>query len=547
VSAPEPYWSSEDGDVVLYLGDCLDVLRTLEADSVDAIVTDPPAGIAFMDREWDDFRRARNPADAGRDNVFGRTSARGPEYGRRDRGQFVDWLTERMSEALRVLKPGGHLLVWSIPRTSHWTAWALEDAGLEIRDCILHLFGSGFPKSLDVSKAIDRAAVAVSLWDEIRAHIREWRDRNGMTNNDLNAALGLRTTGSGMAAHWTRTGPNQQAIPSKEMWQRLKRLLNWPDCALDAIYDAVKDGADRPVVGQRTTGIGTGRGAVAVIGDSENRDITTPATPDAARWEGWGTALKPGQEMWWLARKPLKGTVAACVLEFGTGALNVAACKVGTDPITQHGRSDSENTSMSGRNYAEPAGRAWEGRWPANVVFTHSAACDGRCAPDCPAGELDRQSGVTKSSGGINGGKLGVRVYGAFENQVIGQNAGGLGDTGGASRFYPVFRYQAKAPASERPRLEDGTAHETVKPLGLMSWLVRLITPPGGTVLDLFAGSGPVGEACIIEGFRCVLIEQDPKSARLIVKRLSKPIQPAMFGLEDAGLPGQHKNAPRCP
>lgn len=93
-----------------------------------------------------------------------------------------------------------------------------------------------------------------------------------------------------------------------------------------------------------------------------------------------------------------------------------------------------------------------------------------------------------------------------------------------------MFRYQAKAPASERPRLEDGTAHETVKPLGLMTWLVRLVTPPGGTVLDLFAGSGPVAEACIIEGFRCVLIEQDPKSARLIVRRLSKPIQPAMFG-----------------
>jgi site-specific DNA-methyltransferase (adenine-specific) len=105
------------------------------------------------------------------------------------------------------------------------------------------------------------------------------------------------------------------------------------------------------------------------------------------------------------------------------------------------------------------------------------------------------------------------------------------GDTGGASRFYPMFRYQAKAPASERPRLEDGTAHETVKSLGLMTWMVKLITRPGGTVLDMFAGSGPVAEACIVEGFRCVLIEQDPKSAELIRKRLSKPIQPVLdFG-----------------
>ena len=111
---------------------------------------------------------------------------------------------------------------------------------------------------------------------------------------------------------------------------------------------------------------------------------------------------------------------------------------------------------------------------------------------------------------------------------------GEYSDTGGASRFFPVFRYEAKAPPSERPRLADGTAHETVKPLELMCWLVRLVTPPGGTVLDLFAGSGPTAEACIIEGFRCILIEQDPKSAELIKTRLRKPIQPVMFGFDEA-------------
>ena len=125
-----PYWASDDGDVTLHLGDCLDVLRDLPADSVDAIVTDPPAGVAFMSRTWD-------------------------TYG--SRARFVEWLTERLSGALRVLKPGGHALVWSLPRTSHWTAWAVEDAGFEVRDCVLHMFGSGFPKSLDVSKAIDKA------------------------------------------------------------------------------------------------------------------------------------------------------------------------------------------------------------------------------------------------------------------------------------------------------------------------------------------------------------------------------------------------------
>ena len=121
-------------------------------------------------------------------------------------------------------------------------------------------------------------------------------------------------------------------------------------------------------------------------------------------------------------------------------------------------------------------------------------------------------------------------TYGAFAGAPgSGQT---YGDTGGASRFYPVFKYQAKAPASERPRLEDGTAHETVKPLGFISWACRLITPPGGTVLDMFCGSGVVGEAAIVEGFRCILIDQDPKSAELTRKRLGKPIQPVMFGLD---------------
>jgi DNA modification methylase len=139
VSAAEPYFDDGQG-VRLFLGDCLDVLRTLESDSIDSIVTDPPAGIAFMGREWDDFHRARD--------------------------RFVDMLTERMAEARRVLKPGSHALVWSIPRTSHWTAWALEDAGFDIRDCIPHLFGSGFAKGRDLYRLDVLPAVEQQLRDQ---------------------------------------------------------------------------------------------------------------------------------------------------------------------------------------------------------------------------------------------------------------------------------------------------------------------------------------------------------------------------------------------
>ena len=307
------------------------------------------------------------------------------------------------------------------------------------------------------------------------------------------------------------------------------------------------------------------------------------ATEDAARWAGFGTALKPGQEMWWLARKPLAaGTVAANVLEFGTGALNIDGCKVGTETRVNNagGMGSLQNVSRVEHGYREhvvmPSGEASEvtGRWPTNIVFTHSAAtCEPigtrriggsshpqrhdsqpsgifadlkagsrqygdasgmetveawACADDCPVAELDRQSGHLIGCGGpkkVDSGHTSMFGIGAVARTYEREG-------GGASRFYPTFRYQAKAPTSERPRLDDGTAHETVKPLGLMRWLVRLITPPGGTVLDLFAGSGPTAEACIIEGFRCVLIEQDPKSAELIKTRLSKPIQPTLFGLE---------------
>ena len=541
---PEPYWASADGDVTLLVGDCLDVLRTLPADSVDAIVTDPPAGISFMSREWDDFRRARNPADTGRDNVFGRTSARGPEYGRRDRRQFVEWLTERLSEALRVLKPGGHALVWSIPRTSHWTAWAVEDAGFEVRDCVLHMFGSGFPKSLDVGKAIDRARndrpdiLRVTSWLAGAAEAR------GIGRAQVDAHMGT----SDMGGWWLSRLEHRCAVPTWEQWQQLRGLIGFGD-EMDAEVWRLngRKGMPGEAWDQREV-IGTRRRSGAPpqpmwdANAGQEWAETAPATEEAARWDGWGTALKPGQEMWWLARKPLEvGSVAGNVLRYGTGALNIDACKVGSEQRVNNagGSSSLQRVSRVEAGYrptvTSSVGEASEvtGRWPANLVLTHSASCDGVCAADCPVGELDRQSGVLTS--GANPARRGSDkfrdAYGEFAGQedcIVHRGA----NTGGASRFYPVFKYQAKAPASERPRLEDGTAHETVKPLGFISWAVRLVTPPGGTVLDMFAGSGPVAEACIIEGFRAVLIEQNVKSAELIRKRLGKPIQPVMFGLD---------------
>jgi hypothetical protein len=440
VTPPEPYWS--DDRVTLYLGDCLDVLGGLEPGSVDAIVTDPPAAVSFMGREWDSDR-------GGRD-------------------QWISWLAGRMEAAAVCLKPGGHALVWSLPRTAHWTAMAVEDAGLEIRDCIPHLFGSGFPKSLDVSKAIDRARNDRPAILRVTSWLADIADAKGITRAQVDSYMGT----SDMGGWWLSRLQHRCAVPTWDQWLRLRDLLGFGD-EMDAEVWRLngRKGTPGEAWDQREiTQQGVGKHAPGdVIGwdqraskDRERRDI--PATEDAVRWEGWGTALKPGQELWWLARKPIRGTVAASVLAHGTGALNIDGCST-------------------------------SGRWPPNVVFTHSASCEQEawaCAADCPVAELDRQSGV--------------------------------------SRFFPVFRYEAKAPAHERPKLPDGTAWPTVKPVDLMSWLVRLITPPGGVVLDPFAGTGTTGEACLVEGFRCVLIERDPVAVELMRTRLRKPVQPVMFG-----------------
>ena len=457
----EPYFT--DGQVSLYLGDCLDVLAELPDDSIDSIVTDPPYGLEFMGREWDTFKpssaRIRERIDGRTNPAEGKSVTRTPEAYVAG-AAFGEWCEAWARECLRVLKPGGYLAAFGGTRTYHRLACGIENAGFEIRDSLHWLYGSGFPKSMDVSKAIDKAAGAEREVESIAK----------------------RSTGS-------------------------------------ATYDK------RP---SRPGG----------LYPSDEYAITAPATEAAKQWDGWGTALKPAHEPIVLARKPLSGTVAASVTEHGTGALNIDGCRVnaGSRPLRISDRRSGNNTYGDGLQGSLAVGETSEGRWPPNVLLTHLPDCyqvapgsdEDDCAPGCPVAELDRQSG-TLTSGRIDNARIKAanKTYGQISDR--GDKVYGA-SSGGASRFFPAFRWQAKAPASERPRLEDGTAHPTVKPLELMRWLVRLVTPPGGTVGDFFAGSGTTGEACVIEGFNCILAEKDPSSAELIKTRLSKPIQPAMFG-----------------
>jgi site-specific DNA-methyltransferase (adenine-specific) len=242
---------------------------------------------------------------------------------------------------------------------------------------------------------------------------------------------------------------------------------------------------------------------------------------------GWGTALKPAFEPIVVGRKPLGGTVAANVLQHGTGALNIDACRTATDDKLGGGQVSSKSdgwdrpwkhdadavTATLARGKASVEKAELLGRWPTNVLLDGSQA-----------EALDQQSGTSQSRVG--------QPRGSSSGDGWGMTATGAeySDSGGASRFFPTFHYEAKAPTSERPRGDGGEAHPTVKPLELMRWLVRLVTPVGGVVLDPFAGSGTTAEACIIGGFQCITIERDSAYLPLIVKRISKPIQPEMFG-----------------
>lgn len=430
----------QNDEMTLWHGDCIEVMRALSDNSVDSIVTDPPYGLEFMGKGWDGadgFRRSLNAADTGRDNAFGRTSRTSPEY--RAGALFGEWCEAWALEALRVLKPGGHMLAFGGTRTWHRLAVAVEDAGFEIRDSIAWLYGSGFPKSMDVSKAIDKAA-----------------------------------------------------------------------------------GAEREVIGKskRHGGGIVGAGSSYEV-NPEVPDITAPATDAAREWEGWGTALKPAFEPIVVGRKPLSGTVAANVIEHGTGALNIDGARVGDgkDSRPREGESTSQKryTTDGGMNLAAlpgVRGGSPDGRWPTNVLLDESQA-----------EVLDAQSGTLTS------GRMAAGTARAERDPIVYGKIGGPattrdtpGDSGGASRFFPTFRYEAKAPTSERPSV-DGVQHPTVKPLELMRWLVRLVTPTGGLVLEPFAGSGTTIEAALLEGFRCIGIEREESYLPLIEKRINKPLE----------------------
>lgn len=459
-----------DATAVVHHGDALDALALLPAASIDAIVTDPPYGIDFMGHGWDRFGTGRLSMMQG----------------------FEQWCRGWAIEALRVLKPGGHLLAFGGSRSWHRLAAGIEDAGFELRDSIAWLYGQGFPKSKNVDAAmahyLEHGPTPVPGVDidprvfDITRQVREARNRLGWTNERVDALFGT----AGMADHWC-SPRSQPMVPSVEQWARLKAELGIGDdldglvAELGSVERGPEWGTARPdFLGGLLTGTRTGMAA------------------------GWGTALKPGFEPCVVARKPLAATnLDDNVRAYGTGALHIDAGRIGTAPRMPSASGLTRAARGDFLGMGETVYRAAEGgRWPANVILSEDAAAG-----------LDEQSGTTTS------GAAGRKGSGGFAgNYESGDFSTPYGDTGGASRFF----YVAKASRAERPKSEDGTAHSTVKPLALMRHLVRLVTPPGGIVLDPFAGSGTTLEATLAEGFRGIAIERQPEYLPLILQRLER-------------------------
>jgi len=403
----------------IVLGDAYKVLKKLPDNCIDAVVTDPPYGLEFMNQDWD-----------------------------RDVPPVKLW-----KEVLRVLKPGGHLLSFFGTRTYHRGVVNIEDAGFEIRDMIVWLYGSGFNKGMDISKAIDK---------ELGAY-------------DKRKIIGKKERQSNNHPHF--------------MSKFDESLKEW--------Y------------------------------------ITEPATPEAKQWQGWNTTLKPACEPIVLARKPIsEKNVARNVLKWGVGGLNIDACRIPVDEKSMpkyRPPSDNHHGGIYQGGFGNSNGEYIphpQGRYPANVILD-----------EVSAKMLDEQTGITsKPCGSPNKGSVGKEI----DNYIYGKgfirssNAPYVGDSGGASRFF----YCTKAGRDERfaycqdcdeviPQKEwekhknhKLIFHTTVKPLKLMEYLVRLVTPPNGIVLDPFFGTGTTGIACLKQGFRFIGIEINVIYCKIAYHRL---------------------------
>lgn len=474
---------------MLLKGNNLDLLKSIPGNSIDSIVTDPPYGLKFMGKKWD-------------------YDVPSKEF----------WI-----EIYRVLKPGGHILSFGGTRTYHRMVVNIEDAGFEIRDCISWLYGSGFPKSLNIGKAVDKFGGNNSLSKDIGKELKEARLKRKLT---LKQADELFCNGTSNY-NWLEGRIDGQRIPNQELFDKI--VLEWPE--LKDIRNKVLE-TEREVLGTTITNTTIMRN----IG-SKNISGEIEVTKGSSEYEGYGTALKPAQELICVARKPLsENTVASNVLKWGTGGINIDECRIGVTGAKNNG--NTKGTISNSLGYFKPTEKIdyGMGRFPANIIFDDFAAI-----------ELDKQSGSSKSvkrNASVN--KKGYKgdLYTPIDTDYRDDNT--YGDSGGASRFFYVAKvskkernmgledFEGRIPIGRDPNQDKTNTkhkptptpkanfHPTVKPINLLTYLCRLITPKNGTILDPFMGSGSTGIAAKLEGFNFIGMEMDEDYFKIAEQRIAE-------------------------
>ncbi|MGZ2374923.1 DNA modification methylase [Sinorhizobium medicae] len=468
-----------DGRVRLLPGDCRDRLKDLPDNSIDAGCMDPPYALVSIVKRFGGENAAPVVEKEGAAGAYARASAgfMGQTW---DTGETA-FAVEFWREVFRVLKPGAHLVAFSGTRTYHRMACAIEDAGFEIRDQAAWTYATGFPKSHNVPKAIEQH------------FFQEWLDENP-EQRERYARLNA----------WAKKRDKSKV--SKGLRQRIENAFRR------------RAGVRGDVIGHEVIANDMRNSAHLNIAKGEDREeyareITARALDESAEWDGWGSALKPAWEPIVVARKPLavpdengvmrSATIAENVLYWGTGALNVGACRIEAEKATGWGGNAGGGGTWNEGNSGlgkDGAPRPVNGRYPANIM--HDGSAEVRDAfPAAPGA-------VGKVTGREAGASTKV-AYGDFANRAPSDPRG---DTGSAARFF----FSAKADHDDR----NGSEHPTVKPLDLMRWLVRLICRKGGTVLDPFAGTGPTGQAAYWEGCNAILCEREPQFVEDIDKRM---------------------------
>jgi DNA modification methylase len=498
----KPYFKTELGE--LYQGDCIEVMRTFPDNHFDTVITDPPYGLSFMGKKWD----------------------------------YDVPSVELWTEVLRVTKPGGTMLCFAGSRTQHRMAVNIEDSGWILKDCIMWIYGSGFPKATDISKQIDKIGKRIDMFKPFANHFKEKRKIKNLSHKDIAKHFPSKTGGlTGCVWNWE----NAENIPTLKQWEILKPLLDLSDNFLPLIE---RIETEREVVGKHPNPAGS-KGNTFPL--KQECDITIPTTPEAKLWNGWKShGLKPAYEPILVCMKPNEGSYAENALKHGVAGLNIDGGRIGYKSESDFENAkggDSGSADGQIRFYNNPMKQSekitTKGRYPANIILDEESAK-----------VLDGVSGNLQS--GFMGSVLTKKqneIYGKFNQANINQT---IGDSGGASRFF----YIAKASPSERNEgLDDCPDHEpvtgknmsssdkgtisnsinpvknfhpTVKPIDLLIYLAKLtMTPTGGLVLDPFAGSGTTGLACENVEIRrpYILIEREIDYCEISKERIRAEVQ----------------------